>query len=147
MKELVNALFKESLIQRCLTRDAEIIKQKSNYKQLLNTAEDTNLRIQFLANYDALLRLIEILLLDFGYMLGDNPHSTTRRIIEHPAPQFEISRVISLRHQVEVGVALLVGTTVFAFVFPMVFIVTIAALLAKAGLNPRRAGKQLFQVT
>ena len=97
MKELIDALFKESLIQRCLVRDAEIIKQQSNYKQLLNRAEDTNLRIQFLANYDALLRLIEILLLNFGYMLGDNPHSTTRRIIEYLLPEFEISKVITLR--------------------------------------------------
>ena len=101
MKELIDALFKESLIQRCLLKDAEIIKQTSTYRQLLNRAEDTNLRIQFLANYDALLRLIEILLLDFGYMLGDHPHSTARRIIEYLAPQFEISRIISLRHLVK----------------------------------------------
>ena len=101
MKELIDALFKESLIQRCLLKDAEIIKQTSTYRQLLNRAEDTNLRIQFLANYDALLRLIEILLLNFGYMLGDHPHSTTRRIIEYLLPEFEISKVITLRHRVK----------------------------------------------
>jgi len=101
MNELIDILIKESLIKKCVDKNSEIDRQKSVYKQLVKRAENNDLRVQYLANYDALLRLIEILLLDFGYMLNEQPHSTARRIINHLAPEFDISNAIKLRHQVK----------------------------------------------
>ena len=101
MNELIQNLVNESLIKKCTNRNAEIAKQKSSCQQLLKRAETPDLRVKYLANYDALLRLIEILLLDFGYMLDEQPHSTARRIINHLAPEFDISNAIKLRHQVK----------------------------------------------
>lgn len=101
MNELIQNLISESLIKKCTNQDLEIAKQKSSYQQLLKRAETPDLRVQYLANYDALLRLLEIYLLNFGYLLGDHPHSAAREIINHLTPEFDISNLITLRHQVK----------------------------------------------
>ena len=101
MKELIQNLLQESLIKKCANIDAEIIKQRSSYQQLLKRAESTDLRIAYLANYDALLRLLEIYLLNFGYLLGNHPHAAARRILNYLTTEFDISNVITIRHQVK----------------------------------------------
>ena len=101
MNELIQTLVSESLIKKCTNKDLEIARQKSSYQQLLKRAETSDLRVQYLANYDALLRLLEIYLLNFGYLLGDHPHSAARRILNHLKPEFDISNLITLRHQVK----------------------------------------------
>ena len=101
MNELIQNLVSESLINKCTNKDLEVARQKSSYQQLLKRAQTPDLRVQYLANYDALLRLLEIYLLNFGYLLGDHPHSAARRIINHLTPEFDISNLITLRHQVK----------------------------------------------
>ena len=73
MNELIQNLVKESLIKKCPNQDLEIAKQKSSYQQLLKRAQTPDLRVQYLANYDALLRLLEIYLLSFGFTALRDP--------------------------------------------------------------------------
>ena len=101
MNELIQNLVKESLIKKCPNQDLEIAKQKSSYQQLLKRAQTPDLRVQYLANYDALLRLVEIYLLNFGYLLGNHPHSAARRILNCLTAELNILNLITLRHEVK----------------------------------------------
>ena len=101
MNELIQNLISESLIKKCTNQDLEIAKQKSSYQQLLKRAETPDLRGQYLANYDALIRLVEIYLLSFGFTLSDQPHSATRKLISGILPNSNFAELIKTRHEVK----------------------------------------------
>ena len=101
MNELIQNLISESLIKKCTNQDLEIAKQKSSYQQLLKRAETPDLRVQYLANYDALIRLVEIYLLSFGFTLSDQPHSATRKLISGILPNSNFAELIKMRHEVK----------------------------------------------
>lgn len=101
MNELIQNLVNKSLIKKCTNKELEIAKQKSSYQLLLKRAETPDLRVQYLANYDALLRLVEIYLLSFDFTLSDQPHSAARKILNYLKPELNISNLITLRHQVK----------------------------------------------
>jgi hypothetical protein len=101
MNELIQNLVNESLIKKCPNQDLEIAKQKSSYQQLLKRAQTPDLRVQYLANYDALLRLVEIYLLSFGFTLSDQPHSAARKLIGGILPNSNFAELIKTRHEVK----------------------------------------------
>ena len=101
MNELIQNLVNDSLIKKCTNKDLEIAKQKSSYQQLLKRAQTPDLRVQYLANYDALIRLVEIYLLSFGFTLSDQPHSATRKLISGILPNSNFAELIKMRHEVK----------------------------------------------
>jgi hypothetical protein len=101
MNELIQNLINESLVKKCMNIDSEIAKQKSSYQQLLKRAETTDLQVAYLANYDALLRLVEIYLLSFGFTLSDQPHSAARKLIGGILPNSNFAELIKTRHEVK----------------------------------------------
>ena len=87
----------DNLIQ---VRDSssEIQNQFRQFELLSNRAENTNMLKRYLNNYDAMLRLIEVLLLQYGYRLGEQPHATARKIIAIISPSTDFRHLANVRH-------------------------------------------------
>ena len=77
---------------------SETQKQFKQFHLLSHRATTGDSLQGFLNNYDAMLRLIEVLVLQYGYRLGEQPHATARKIVAILNPTFDFRHLSNVRH-------------------------------------------------
>ena len=72
--------------------------QVKQLKNLLKRSENSGPVQQYLARYDACMRMIEIILLEYGYLLDEQPHATARTIVASLDPSINFRELAKVRH-------------------------------------------------
>ena len=73
-------------------------KQRKQLDSLLIRAEQSGFRQKFLCHYDATLRLVDLILLQHGYLLDEQPHATARKIISAIDSSIDFYQLSQVRH-------------------------------------------------
>jgi len=74
-------------------------RQMNGYDSLLKKSRQDHAINDFLAEYDALMRLIEVILIFSGFRLVDEPHRVLKDVIDAIIPKSGIHNVCDARHQ------------------------------------------------
>jgi hypothetical protein len=94
----VKRLAEQGLFKSSPDPDQDAIKQTKQFCDLVARAEKSDLRRKFLCHYDATLRLVELVLLQYDYLLDQQPHATARKIISAIEPSFNFYELSQVRH-------------------------------------------------
>ena len=98
LKSLISTLDVGGILIPVADTESEIHDQFKQFTSLVNRATNADLRKKYLNHYDAMLRLIEIILLEYGYRLGEQPHATARKIVHHLYPAIDFRELANARH-------------------------------------------------
>ena len=98
LDEAISELSSMGFLRVSRSPHTDIPSQVAQYKKLLSKAENAPLRTKYLHHYDANLRLIEILLLQRGYLLDAQPHATARKIVAVIDPSCDFRSLSQVRH-------------------------------------------------
>jgi hypothetical protein len=105
LEKLVKNLVERRLVVPVADPLAELDRQRRSLASLIARSERGSLASRFLAEYDALMRICEILLVQQGYIFGSMPHATMNFIVSAIDPTSNIRRLSKLRHGVKKGFA------------------------------------------
>jgi hypothetical protein len=98
LEKIVKRLAEQGLFRSSPDSEQDAIKQTKQFHDLIGRAENSDLRRKFLCHYDATLRLVELVLLQYGYLLDQQPHATARKIISAIEPSFNFYELSQVRH-------------------------------------------------
>jgi hypothetical protein len=98
LKSLISTFQVGTILTPVDDSESEIRDQFKQFTSLINRAANADLRKKYLNHYDAMLRLIEIVLLEHGYRLGEQPHATARKIVHHLYPAIDFRGLANARH-------------------------------------------------
>lgn len=72
--------------------------QHKQLQNLLRRSDNANIVLQYLARYDACMRMIEIILLDYGYQLDEQPHASARTVVAALDASINFREIAKVRH-------------------------------------------------
>lgn len=75
-----------------------IRKQMRTYSSLMERSRGTSNTRNFLAEYDALMRLVEVILICSKFRFGPQPHRVLKEVVASLCPNSEIQEIVSARH-------------------------------------------------
>lgn len=87
------------LVSRVDNAVREAKRQRESYERLIHRAGSADLRVAYLATYDATMRLGELLLLEYGYRFGPHPHSCLKMLVSSLEPLVDIEGLVATRHR------------------------------------------------
>lgn len=82
--------------------EREITAQQSSLDRLRARAQQGRGNTRFLANYDCLMRHVELLLLHVGYRLGSSPHRGMVAVVQTVLPEVDrlaVEAIVQERHR------------------------------------------------
>ena len=94
----INQLISQSRVRASYDPVEDVEKQHKQYLMLIERAETSGIRQKFLCHYDATLRLVELILLEHGYLLDEQPHATARKIISAIDSSIDFYQLSQVRH-------------------------------------------------
>ena len=98
LKKTVRRLAEQGLFRSSPDPEQDTINQAKQFHDLIGRAEKSDLQRKLLYHYDATLRLVELVLLQYGYLLDQQPHATARKIISAIEPSFNFYELSQVRH-------------------------------------------------
>jgi hypothetical protein len=98
MDDVIKQLERRGTLRASSSPDEDGQKQKRQFDDLVARAENSDSKRKFLCHYDATLRLIEVILLQYGYLLDQQPHATARQIVAVIDPNFDFRELSNIRH-------------------------------------------------
>ena len=75
-----------------------IRKQMESYEMLIKRSNSSSAIRSFLAEYDALMRLVEVVLICSGFRLGSQPHRVLKDVVDSLVVNSGIRDVAATRH-------------------------------------------------
>lgn len=98
LESTISSLFDDGRLQK--VRDVETARasQRKQLEKLLERSKKPAPTQQYLARYDACMRMIEILLLEYGYQLDEQPHASARTIVAALDPSINFRELAHVRH-------------------------------------------------
>lgn len=98
LEATASSLYQDGLLR--YVSDVELARESQikQLKNLLKRSENSGPVQQYLARYDACMRMIEIILLEYGYLLDEQPHATARTIVASLDPSINFRELAKVRH-------------------------------------------------
>jgi hypothetical protein len=98
-RHTIQSLHQRGLLDEGHIDTVAIRRQLNSYASLIERSNGGNYKRNFLAEYDALMRLIEVILICSGFRLGDQPHRVLKDVIDAIITNSGIHDVCDARHQ------------------------------------------------
>ena len=98
LETTVSSLYRDGLLRD--VTDVAIAKesQLQQLHALLGRLDNAELVQNYLIRYDACMRIIEIILLEYGFQLNEQPHATARRIVSAIDSSIDFREIAKTRH-------------------------------------------------
>lgn len=93
------SLHQRGLLDRSHIDIVAIRKQMNSYTSLVKRSNGSNNKDNYLSEYDALMRLVEVILICSEFRLGLQPHRVLKDVINSIIPHSRIDEVCDVRHQ------------------------------------------------
>ena len=92
------SLFRRGLLQSSDLDLAAVRRQLHDYEMLLERSHSNSEIRSFLAEYDALMRLVEVILICSGFRLGPQPHRVLKDVVDSLVADSRILEISEARH-------------------------------------------------